>query len=78
MSNTDSINPQDFKTRVSEFEDSFRKKLKECELDMHIVLDFPVYKILPDEVSLALKILQRHQSSFKLEYVDKAKVGGKE
>lgn len=69
---------KDFKTRISEFESYFRGKLKELELDMRVAIDFPVYRILPEEVNLALKVLQKHQSNFKFEYQDKAKVGGKE
>lgn len=37
------------------------KILKDNKLKIGYKLDFPQYKILPDEVLLAIKILERHQ-----------------
>lgn len=41
-------------------EEQIQKILKENKLKFDYQFTFPVYRILPDEVQLALKVLQKH------------------
>lgn len=42
--------------------------LKENDLKMAYKLDFPVYRILPEEVRLALAILEKHGMKIQITY----------
>lgn len=35
-------------------------------LEMRYKLDFPMYRILPDELQLALKVLEKHKMGIKI------------
>jgi len=47
-------------TGIDIAEDKIQEILKEQNLKMGYEVLFPMYKILPDEVKLALAVLQRH------------------
>lgn len=57
--------------RIKAFETEFMALLNQHQLTYSIVIDFPNYKIWPDEVKLALIILQKHNVSYQLGYLDK-------
>lgn len=47
------------------------KYLEENNLEIKFEIDFPMYKILPDEVQLALKILRKHGMALQVYSVEK-------
>lgn len=44
--------------------------LAKYKLKMVVKMDFPLYRQLPDEVQLALKVLENHKGTHLLEYIN--------
>lgn len=55
--------------------ENFVKELGELktkyEIDFDIKMDFPEYKILPDDVKLAIAVIAKHKTNFVLHLIDK-------
>jgi len=49
-------------TFLQEFEDLKKKH----NVEMEVSMDFPMYKVLPDDVKLALLVLQKHNVQYQL------------
>jgi len=56
--------------RIKVFEKEFVELLAKNELEYIIMVDFPIYKILPPEVELAMKIINKHGVQYQLGYSD--------
>jgi hypothetical protein len=54
--------------KLDEFEVKLKELLKEYNLEIRTVLDFPRYKILPLDVQLALQVLENHGGIFNTTY----------
>ncbi len=67
MSNTTNI---DLKDRIMEYETDIKKLGKRLELEPVVTLEFPQYSFLPEEVIVALKVLEGHGRKFMLSYKD--------
>lgn len=53
---------------IIEFEKKLKKLLEDSNIAIETTVDFPQYKILPEEVRLALLVLQKHGGVFKPVY----------
>lgn len=56
------------KEKIKEFEDRLKQLKLEYSLDPIATLEFPQFKILPDEVLLALKIIEKYEYKIMLSY----------
>ena len=63
-------NKSDFKQRIAKYDKTLQKLQKELQLNPSISLEFPQYAILPEELKLALIIIQKNKYQFMLEYKD--------
>lgn len=52
-------------------DDKFNKFLEDNNLEVSYLIDFPVYKVIPDEVKLALNVLRNHKMRIKFILKDK-------
>ncbi len=52
--------------KIEEVEKQIKDLVDKNGFEIGYVLDFPVYKILPDEVKLALKVLGKHGMTLKI------------
>lgn len=57
--------------RIKSFEKEFKESLNKYHLNYTIVIDFPVYKQVPEEVKLALLIIDKHKAKMELGYFEK-------
>lgn len=72
------------KTKKSlNFQEKTEKFIKELgelktkyEIDFDIKMDFPEYRILPEDVKLALAVIAKHKTNFNLHLVDKGATNG--
>lgn len=56
------------KNKISEFEKDLQELKETHGVDPIATIEFPQYKILPDELVLALKIIEKHQYKIMLSY----------
>lgn len=68
--NLNSNTEADFPTRVKQFEAELANLQERYQLSMRISLEFPIYKVLPDVVKLALAVLTEHKYQFQRYYTD--------
>ncbi len=61
---------QDLKERIAEFEKEYKALQAKYQIKPGISLEFPQFKILPEEVQLALLIVQKYDYKFMLSYED--------
>ena len=59
--------------RIKKVEEGFLKLLEENNLEYSILIDFPIFKILPPEVELSLTILNKNGAVSKIGYKEKEK-----
>ena len=59
------------KPKEEEIDVKFQRFLKENSLAVSYTIDFPLYKVLPDEVKLALSVLSKN--GMKIMFVLKKK-----
>lgn len=52
---------------------SIHKIIRRNGFDLRYRLEFPIYKILPEEVGLALKILEKHGMNIVIDLKEKPK-----
>ena len=60
--------------RIKSFEKEFKESLDKYYLNYTIVIDFPIYKELPEEVKLALIIIDKHKAKMQLGYSEKGEI----
>lgn len=60
----------DLKQRVKKYEDKIQRLKHKYSVDPVITLEFPQYRVLPDDLVLALKIIEKHGHKFMLTYKD--------
>lgn len=58
---------KELNNRKEEFFKEFVELQKKHKFSLDIKLDFPEYKILPDDVKLALKVISKHKTGFVLD-----------
>lgn len=58
----------EIKEKIRTYEQKLQNLKKEMGLDPVVTIEFPQYKILPIEVQLALKVLEKHEYKFMLTY----------
>lgn len=58
----------ELKERIKSYEEGLKKLKEEFNMDPVATLEFPQYRVLPDEVLLALKIIERHNYKIMLSY----------
>lgn len=67
-------NPQnkdkDIEKRKEEFTKKFNALKSEYELDLLPVLDFVEYKVLPEELQLALTVMNKHKLRYVFNLID--------
>jgi hypothetical protein len=56
------------KEKIEEYEKKVKELDKTYNLSPVVTIEFPQYRVLPDEVQLALKVLERHEYKFMLSY----------
>lgn len=61
---------QDLKQRIAKFEEEYKALQDKYQLKPSISLEFPQFKILPEEVQLALVVVQKYDYKFMLSYED--------
>ena len=59
------------KKRIEEFEKELQDLKKKYNLDPIATIEFPQYRVLPEELLLALKIIERHNYKIMLSYKEK-------
>jgi len=62
---------QEIRKKIIDFETELEILKKKYEVDPVATLEFPHYRVLPDEVLLALKIIERHGYKIMLSYKEK-------
>lgn len=60
--------------RIKLFEAELKALQEKYQLQLHADVQFPIYKVLPDEVELAMIIIKKHGAVCSSSYIDK---GGK-
>lgn len=63
----------DFKKRTRLFENELSALCKKYKIRINFQLEFPQYKILPDEITLALRIVDKNDAQPKIIYLDVVK-----
>jgi hypothetical protein len=58
--------------KIKKANDEIQQVLKKYGLEISFQYDFPIYRIIPDEVKLALKVLSKH--SMKILFILKNKL----
>ncbi len=56
------------KQNIQNFEKELADLKKKYNLDPIATIEFPQYRVLPDDVLLALKIIEKHQYKIMLSY----------
>jgi hypothetical protein len=56
--------------KKKEFSEQFNKLLSEFGYKIQISLDFPEYKVLPEDIKLALLVLNKHKNQFLLDFIE--------
>ena len=69
----DTTKPLDKEQRIQLFQKELDELLKKHEVELVVGIDFPNYKILPDEVKLANLIFQKHEGRLLIRVIDKKK-----
>jgi hypothetical protein len=59
------------KQNILNFEKDLAELKKKYDLDPVATIEFPQYRVLPDEVLLALRVIERHQYKIMLSYKEK-------
>jgi len=59
------------KKDIKRFEKELEELKEKYKLDPVATLEFPQYRVLPDDVLLALKIIEKHQYKIMLSYKEK-------
>ncbi len=57
--------------KTTDVDNQIQKILKENNYDLGYSFEFPMYKILPDEVKLALSVLEHHGMKVVVSLVEK-------
>jgi hypothetical protein len=57
--------------KIELFEKELGELLEKHNLDMTIMMDFPEYRILPEEIQLAIIVLNKHRMQYKISYKEK-------
>jgi hypothetical protein len=70
---TEIIEADDIRVRIKQFEEDLEELLKKHDLSLQITEDFPVYRLLPEEVQLALAVLKKHGMQYKFSYTERTK-----
>lgn len=60
----------DIQVRIQQYEAELKALQDKYSLKTGISLEFPQYKKLPEELQLALLIIQKHEYKFMLSYED--------
>lgn len=63
----------DLKERIEIVDSGLKKLLEENRLSVGVNINFPIYKELPAEVQLALKVLEKHEVRLEIYYQEKEK-----
>lgn len=66
----ENIAEQPLTQRIAGFESELIELQKKYRLKLHSDIDFPIYKILPDDVELAMIIIRKHGAVCKSSYID--------
>lgn len=56
--------------KIKEYEERLKKLEKEFGLKPAVSIEFPQYRELPDEVLLALRVLEKHDYKLMLSYME--------
>lgn len=56
------------KEKIEKYEKKLKELDKEFNLRPVVTIEFPQYKVLPNEVKLALAVLEEHKYKFMLTY----------
>lgn len=59
--------PKDFQKTI---EKDFESLLQEHGVSVQVLIDFPEYKIVPEEIRLALRIIEKHKHNFVLNFIE--------
>lgn len=57
--------------KINEVDNEIQEILKKYNYDLGYSFEFPMYKILPDEVKLALSVLEHHGMKVVVSLVEK-------
>ena len=64
------MNSKNIKKNIENYEKKLKELEKEYNIKPTVSIEFPQYKVLPDEVLLALKVLEAHKYKFMLSYTE--------
>lgn len=70
---TKEVTKENIDSKIKIVEGGINKLLESENLDLTFIIDFPKYRELPDEVTLALKILDNHGAIVVKKYTPKDK-----
>ena len=63
-------NNSQIETKKQEFSKEFNDLLLKYGYKVQISLDFPEYKVLPDDLKLALVVMNKHKNQFLLNFIE--------
>jgi hypothetical protein len=61
----------DLKNKISLYEEDLKQLDEKYGLDRSISMEFPQYNIFPDELKLALLVVQSHKPTFMFRYKER-------
>lgn len=61
----------DFPTRIKQFEAELANLQERYQIAMNVSIEFPIYRVLPDEVKLAVEVIKNHKFQLQRYYTDK-------
>lgn len=70
------VEKSDFQKRADEFLKQLELLKNTHRIDFQIQLDFPEYKILPNDLQLALAVISKHKMTYVLGFKDTEIVNG--
>lgn len=70
MSDKNESPKDDLKERKASFTKEFEELKKKYNLDFSPLLNFPEYRIIPDDVQLALVVINKHKTNYILNLVE--------
>lgn len=65
------VEKSDFQKRADAFFADLKELQDKHKTDINISIDFPEYKILPDELRLALSVMSKHKMQFVIGLKDR-------
>lgn len=63
--------PQEVQDHLTKFQEELAALMKAHNIVIDCVLTFPMYKIYPDEVKLAVKVISNHGGQYQVSYMYK-------